>query len=400
MVGETSVKMRLIEEEAPLIEEINEGETAEGPITPHYMYTPSTNRFDPNRPRSRINKPHSGCKRLVDVRKEYVRGVEKAQNDLRLALQNVKKHIGWEMPGGDLMLMLVKKKIPLEIIKVMLDHGLQTMPMSRRWYPSVQPSAESLAEDVDYALTELIDGRGGRTAPPYPANDAPINVHEAAGEALDRSIAEVGWGEYEGDGVCYCIETTKEDQPEALMDWGWVIMRWKQTGQIHFTIKQYLDEARRKENIEDAKYYQTLLLLIFTRHFRKIEGGNSMAGFNMEDPLTINTDVYYDHYRTLFPRLTHLAESSITHMNNILEHKKTEEKGAENIQRSFRGWKGRKKYKELDTEHARKRVARERSQPDEVMVDSWGGNRKKTRNRRRNNKKRARRRKKTRRKRR
>jgi hypothetical protein len=167
------------------------------------------------------------------------------------------------------------------------------------------------------------------------------------------------------------------------MDWGWVIMRWKQTGQIHFTIKQYLDEARRKENIEDAKYYQTLLLLIFTRHFRKIEGGNSMAGFNMEDPLTINTDVYYDHYRTLFPRLTHLAESSITHMNNILEHKKTEEKGAQNIQRSFRGWKGRKKYKELDTEHARKRVARERSQPDEVMVDSWGGNRKKTRRKRR-----------------
>ena len=210
--------------------------------------------------RGNIDEGHTT--RWLEVRRQEAR--EKIVD----AWEAVKKQIGWDMPGGDLLVMLVKKKIPIEIITCLLDYGMTT---------DVRPRCFNNHENALNATENIIM----RTRPVSPL----------------------------------MIQGPNQQIPDYF-DMGWSVNKWPETGTIHFIIRQYI---RQCTTIFGKEYYQELLKLIFLRNFRKGEGPNRPMGRDEEDEAIIDSPEYQAAYKTVFPRLTAIAQTTIKEYDEIKE---------------------------------------------------------------------------------
>lgn len=210
-----------------------------------------------------------------------------AQDRIRRASDAVKAQIGWEMPGGDLLGMVVKKKIPLEIITTLLDYGMHTKMVHRDAF-----------NDHKRALQI--------------ANDAEVSENDAMSSFMVPRWDGVGGGPYAN-----------------YFHPGWDLDKFRNTACIHFIIKQYaqscLSMALPGQQIiipgreMDYKYYTDLLKLIFRRHCRLIgeegaldnHGNPIIPGMNYVDNYIIDSPEYQDIYKQYFPRLTTIAQTTI-----------------------------------------------------------------------------------------
>jgi hypothetical protein len=238
-----------------------------------------------------------------------------AQIRIRRALDAVNAQIGWEMPGGDLMVMVVKKKIPLAIIRTLLDYGMHTkfMPAAFNDYERARRNLPTYQQTMQTAA--LVD-------------------ELVLGAALPVSSFMIArWDDHYYDNYFH------PGDHHANPRWG--VMDFGKTGGIHFIIKQYafgcLDPTQHmdadwggtiKPGMErDYKYYTDLLKLIFRRHLRIV--GEEGALDNRGDPIIpgmryvpnaiIDSPAYQNIYKQYFPRLTAIAQSTIDEYAAIVE---------------------------------------------------------------------------------
>ena len=402
----------------------------------HYMYVPE--QLAQGHVPRRIDKPHAGCARLMREKERLKAAVEEAEINLGRAKQKVEKCIGWEMPGGDLMTMLVKKKIPLEIIRVMLDYGLRTRIMTRDWDPMEVgwEHGHGIGNYNDRKIAKLVGGmnwehmRFGAAGQRAIYRNAAVNCMQKARwlvETFPRAACffiSTGMNTWprryvdsddsdEGEerstylrnehGDLRLLRKKEYEKPVYLpgIEQGrhsaWSMRRWKQTGRLHFTIVQYMNKD--DATPEDITYYQKLLLLIFTRHFRVIDpNGERPPGFDMLGPEITATSDYHEYYRKYFPRLTEIALKTIKDAEEIKNSfeaakaaaeaarvEKAKKEAATKVQKIARGAKIRNVFERRKQERERIESARENN----VMLDlPRGGRRRKTRRKKRRKKKR------------
>ena len=140
------------------------------------------------------------------------RAASKEYKLVRKAFNCVIQKIGkWEMPGGDLMIMLLKKKIPIEIVRTLLDYGMYTF------------------------------------------NAACFNDHARARQVAATVAAR---GEAEIDEIAneiasfYIVNKRNLEDNDEYDDYfapGWRIGQHPQTASMHFIIKQYAQEYVNRE---------------------------------------------------------------------------------------------------------------------------------------------------------
>ena len=279
---------------------------------------------------------------------------EAAQERLvRKPFNGVIQEIGWEMPGGDLMIMLLKKKIPIEIVRTLLDYGMYTFKVAcfNDHARARQDAERALIASGNIASFKIVAGDGNNGL----RNAAYINYF-APGWSINNKL-----------------------------------------GPIHFIIKQYaqqyvnheLDSQWLFSTIKDLKYYQDFLKLLFIRDFRIIgeKGATNdenndpiLPGKDEYVPAVIDSLEYQNMYKQYFPRLTAIAQDTIGEYN-AMEEQRTKAAAATKIQSHIRG----------------RRVRRPPPPADNMEIEqgssaSWtAGGRRRTKRRR----KRTRRRKKT-----
>jgi len=412
----------------------------------HYMYVPE--QLAQGHVPRRIDKPHAGCARLMRENERLEAAVEEAEINLGRAKQKVEKCIGWEMPGGDLMTMLVKKKIPLEIIRVMLDYGLRTRIMTRDWDPMEVgwDYGHGIGNYNDRNIAKLVGGmnwehmRFGGAGQRAVYRNAAVNCMKKArwmvetfprGACFFISTGMNTWARRryvdsedsdEGEERStyqrnehgeYRLLRKKEYEKPVYIEQGrhsaWSMRRWKQTGRLHFTITQYMNKD--DTTPEDITYYQKLLLLIFTRHFRVVDPrAERPPGFDMLGPEITDTSDYHEYYGKYFPRLTGIALKAIKDAEEVKNSfeaaraaaeaarvEKTKKEAATKVQKIARGAKIRNIFERRKQERERieaARVEEEAARGNNVMLDlPRGGRRRKTHRKTRRKKRRKKKRK-------
>jgi len=207
------------------------------------------------------------------------------------------------------MVMVVKKKIPLAIIRTLLDYGMHTkfMPAAfndywraRERMPDFRAVMQNIAQDDANPVSSFMI--------------APWHDH------------------YYDD---YFHQGDEHGNPM------WGVTDFGKTGGIHFIIKQYafgcLDTTQHVDLLgggtikpgmeQDYKYYTDLLKLIFRRHCRivgeegavGIQGEPIIPGIRYVPNAIMDSPAYQNIYKQYFPRLTAIAQSTIDEYAAIVE---------------------------------------------------------------------------------
>jgi len=209
---------------------------------------------------------------------------------VKTAFQGVLDQIGWEMPGGDLLLMLLKRKIPLQIVRKFFDYGLHGVLYYK----------------------------------------CPINNHEKARRIMleEENIEE-------GAALSFSIQREDPTWAAEYRDYfsnGWNLTKHRKIFVIHFFIQQYAQQCFNTDLPDnwvvisptkaiagkeaEFKYYQDFLKIIFMRNFLMIgeedafyakefsddEDEPVIPGFRKYSPDIIDSPEFQEEYKKYFPK--------------------------------------------------------------------------------------------------